>query len=398
MLGVSTDVNSGDVDDTFAIAYIVSRGFFVKDRLSRTVAVLRWWFAPFLYPYTVRLALESRGDMKLLVGQLRSGMYGRLRVVKNGFLSANFELILLYQSGYKVIFPQNRKCGGGPYELVPVEETDTYVDQLVIAGPSSCQFNTSREVVYVGRVCGRELTGANAGEESRLCVEKAMRNGANVTELPPPFSRSILCSLPTSSTLLASAAQLQLNPWTFSFLQDGDLAQQFADSNRRNGALLLAKLGLTYEDISRRLSEGVREKVAVMADRFSHWEESGVARERILWAVANFGGKIPWKTDRQTSVDPPFSTLSSILNLDSAMKPTELFEFRVTKLSEFLGLEEERVRQALAHTVLYDLYAIVLLKYRLSTKTLVENPELMWWFQNHLQTFVNSTHPPSLQH
>ena len=392
VLGVSTDVNSGDVDDSFALTYVVTRGFFVLDgRFSFVLAFLRW-FSPLLKPYTIRIALESKGDLKLLVEQLSRQTYGRVSIVNGGFLSANYELVELYQSGHKVVFPHAPQTN---YQLVPAG-AEQNVDLLVIAGPTSCLFNTTGELLYVGHLSLQghtldQIAGANARELSRECVEKALRNGAVVQKLPVKFSRSILCSLPHSSPLLATAAQLQLNPWAFSFLQNGPAAQQFAQSNREVGALLLAKLGLTYDSVWEKLDRRVREKVAALEEQFTDWEP-GLARERILWAVVNFGGQFPWHSDSQTSVNPPFNDLWTILDGEK-MDPLELFEFRVASISRFAGLEEERVRKVLSHAVLYDLYAVVLLKYRLPAETVAGDPDLLTWFKNHVQTFVDSIHP-----
>ena len=388
VLGLSTDVNSGDVDDSFALTYVVTRGFFVDGKLSFALAFLRW-FVPLLQPYTIRIALESKGDLKLLVEQMNAHMYGRVSRVEGGFLSTNFELIELYQSGYKVVFPNVIYPN---YELVSVG-ADLDVDLLEIAGPTSCLFNTACDLLYVGRLSLRgqnvvTMTGANAGELGRQCVEKALRNGAKVRELPVQFSRSILCSLPHSSPLLATAAQLQLNPWAFSFLQNGPAAQQFAESNRETGALLLSKMGLTYESVWEKLDSGVQRRVEALAAKFSHWEPS-TARDRILWAVVNFGGRFPWVKDSHTSLNPPFNELWSILDTEK-MDPLELLEFRVANVSRFAGLEEERVRRVLSHAVLYDLYAVVLLKCRLSPETVATNPDLLTWFKNDVQAFVDS--------
>ena len=400
MFGLSTDVNSGDVDDSFAISYVVTRGidnrafgFFVRGRLYYTLAVLRW-FAPLLQPYTIRIALESRGDLKLLVGQLSSQMYGTVTRVETGFLTSNFELIELYQSGYKVVFTDKNTT---KYELVSVG-ADLEVDLLEIAGPTSCLFNTTGQLLYVGHMslCGQSvegLTGANAGELSRECVEKAVRNGAKVSELPVQFSRSILCCLPPSSPLLGRAAQLQLNPWAFSFPQEGHNARQFAESNRDIGARQLAKMGLTYESVWSRLDGGVRAEVAALAGKFSHWGND-IARDRIIWAVVNSGGRFPWRSHHQTSVSPPFTDLWSILDTER-VSPLELFEYRIRNVSSFTGLAEDEVRGALSHAVLYDLYGVVLLKYGMVAERVADSKRSMQWFKNHLQTFVNSI-PPCL--
>ena len=393
VFGLSTDVNSGDVDDSFAISYVVTRGFFVRGRLYYTLALLRW-FAPLLQPCTIRIALESRGDLKLLVGQLSSQMYGTVTRVETGFLTSNFELIELYQSGYKVVFTDKNTT---KYELVSVG-ADLEVNLLEIAGPTSCLFNTTGQLLYVGHMslCGQSvegLTGANAGELSRECVEKAVRNGAKVSELPVQFSRSILCCLPPSSPLLGRAAQLQLNPWAFSFPQEGHNARQFAESNRDIGACLLAKMGLTYEYVWSRLDGGVRAEVAELARKFSHWGKD-IACDRILWAVVNSGGRFPWRSHHQTSVSPPFTDLWSLLDTER-VNPLELFEYRVRNVSSFTGLAEDEVRGALSHAILYDLYGVVLLKYGMVAERVADSKRSMQWFKNHLQTFVNSI-PPCL--
>ena len=388
VFGMSTDANSGDVDDSFALTYVVRRGFFVDGAFSFTLALVRW-YVPFLKPYTIRIALESKGDLKLLVEQMSTQVYGRVSRVQGGFLTANFELIELYQSGYKVVFPSDLHHN---YELFPVGG-DLRVDLLEIAGPTSCSFNTTGDLLYVGRLSLHEgqsvdkMTGANAGELSRECVESALRNGARVRQLPVQFSRGILCSLPHSSPLLATAAQLQLNPWALSFLQTGPAAQQFAESNRNYGALLLEKMGLTYESVWEKLDRGVKGKVETLAAKFPDWGPH-IARDRILWAVVNLGGRFPWLSD--TSVRPPFSELWRILVEAEKMDPLELFEFRIVNVSRFTGLEEERVRTVLSHGVLYDLYGVVLLKYRLSAETVAANPQLFSWFKSQVQTFADS--------
>ena len=392
VLGLSTDVNSGDVDDSFALSYVITRGFFVRGRLSYTLAILRW-FAPLLEPYTIRIALESNGDLKLLVGQLCSQMYGTLTPTSGGFLTTNYELIELYQSGYKVVlFPQKTKL---KYELVSLKGTELDADLLIIAGPTSCLFNTTGQLLYVGHLslCGNsvgQLRGANAGELSRKCVEKAVRNGAVVSELPINFSRNVLCRLPPASPMLGSAAQLQFNPWAFSFPQEGPNAHQFAVSNRDIGAKLLAQLGLSYDSVWGRLDSGVRAEVSTLADNYPHWE-TNLARDRILWAVVNCGGKFPWHSHNHTSVSPPFNDLWSILNTHR-MTPNQLFEFRVRNLSSFAGLTEDRVREALCHAILYDLYAVVILKHGLQADSLRESPDQLRWFTQHTQTFVDSIH------
>ena len=136
MFGMATDVNSGDVDDTYAITYIVTEGVFVRGGVSYTRAMLRW-VIPYIRPYTIRIALEGEGDMKLSLKQLSSRMYGSVCCVDSGFLTANYDLIQLYQSGYSVVFPSNDP---EKYELVQIQDD---LKLLEIAGPTSCVFNTS---------------------------------------------------------------------------------------------------------------------------------------------------------------------------------------------------------------------------------------------------------------
>ena len=392
ILGLSTDVNSGDVDDTFAIMYIVTRGFFVKGLLSFARAALRW-FIPFVQPCTIMIALESEGDIKLFVGQMKGQVYGPVTCVPGGFLTANYELIEVYQARHKVIFPHKNQP---KYELVPVRSA-LKVHLLVIAGPTSCVFSTTGRVLYVGRMSVEgqraELAGANAKEWSKECVEIALQNRALVNALPLHFSRRILCRLDPRSPLLATAAQLQLNPWAFSFVQQGKLARQFAESNQENGALLLAKMGLTYDTVWDNLDNRVKSEVANLAAKFSHWSShESVVRNRILWAVVNFGGELAWRSDSCTSVSPPFSDLSSILKIEKTdMTSLEMFEFRVRNISSFTGLTREFVASVLSHTVLYDLYAVVLLKYNLRAERVAQDPKFLTWFNNHVQQFVDSS-------
>ena len=390
VFSISTDINSGDIDDTFAIAYIVTRGFFVHGGLSHVMATLRW-FVPFLQPYTVRIALESGGDIKLLLRQLGDQMYGPVKRVIGGYLTANYELIEVYQSRYKVVFPHRDKT---EYELAHVEG-DLYTHLLEIAGPTSCVFKTTGRLLYVGRLSLKgkrvdEVAGANAKEQSRQCIEKALENGASVCGLPVEFSRSILCSLDSRSPLLSTAAQLQLNPWAFSFLQEGPTAHQFAESNQQNGALLLQEMDLTYDSLWEKVDGGVRTKIENLAARFKHWNYDSVVRNRLLWAIINFGGGFPWKSADHTSVSPPFNDLCSVLNTEN-VTPLELFEFRVQNVSSFTGVAEDRVRRVLSLAVLYDLYAVVLLKHGLFAERVIQDPKLLIWFRNHVQTFVKDS-------
>ena len=388
LFAISTDVNSGDVDDTVAITYVVITGFFVSGWLSYARAVVRW-FVPFLRPYTILIALESAGDIKLLIQQLRNQSYGPVKCVREGFLTANYELIEVYQSGYKVALAQSN------YELMPVENP-LKVDLLEIAGPTSCVFNTSRRLMYVGGLLLKgqrvdRMTGANAREQSRQCVEKALQNGARVDELSPQFSRSILCCLGHNSPLLTAAVQLQCNPWAFSFLQQGRDARQFAESNQQIGGLLLAKMGLTYDSVWEKLGDRVRVQITHLTGKFPDDWDSSVVRNRILWAVFNFGGEFPWRSVHCTSVKPPFIDLCTILRLEKKeITPLELFEFRVKRVSSFTCLTEREVAEVLSHSVLYDLYAVVLLKYGLSVEAVARDPHLLTWFTDHVQTFVNS--------
>ena len=389
VFGISTDVNSGDVDDTFAIAYAVTEGFFVKGNLSFFRAMLRW-LVPYMQPCIVRIALESTGDMQHLLRQLNEQMYGPVTRVCGGFLTKNYELIEVYQGGNQVSFPQPDQPD---IEVVPISGV-LGVKLLEIAGPTSCMFSTTRRLLYVGRVSveGQSvnlLAGANAKELSRDCVENALQNGARVEELPPKFSRRILCSLDSQSPLLAIAAQLQLNPWAFSFLQTGPAAFQFADSNQENGTLLLAKMDLTYEKVWQKLDCGIKKQVTDFTSKFSDWDNLNVIRNRVLWAVINFGGKFPWKLERHTSVSPPFSDLCSILNIDSHMTPLDIFEFRVKNVAKFTGLAENTVAKVLCHAVLYDLYAMVLLKYGLTAEEIASDRTLLSWFSSHVQQFVD---------
>ena len=389
IFGISTDVNRGDVDDTFALMYLVMKGFFVNGWLSYARAAARW-FIPLVHPYTVRIALETAGDVQLLLKQLSAQMYGRVVRVRGGFLSANYELIEVYQSGYKVVFPQGDQS---EYKLLPVRGS-LQVHLLIIAGPTSCQFNVTRQLLYVGRLLlqGRKvdrITGANAKELSRGCVENALCNGALVSELPVQFSRSVLCSLSYHSQLLAIAAQLQLNPWAFSFPQHGRETLQFAESNQQIGALLLAKMHLTYNSLWEKLDDRVRAQVTGIVTKLPK-SDRDIVRNRILWAVFNFGGQqVPWRSETCTSVKPPFNDLCSILRIDNGLTPLELFEFRVQRVSSFTGLPVNEVANVLSHAVLYDLYAVVLLKYGLSAEKVASDPDLMTWFSNYVQTFVD---------
>ena len=391
LLGLSTDVNSGDVDDTFAIMYIVTKGFFVRGLLSYTRAALRW-LIPFVQPCTIMIALESEGDVKLLVEQMWDQVYGPVICVHGGFRTASYELIEVYQAGYKLIFPHGNQS---KYELVPIKAA-LRVHWLIIAGPTSCVFRTTGRVLYVGRLSVEgervELAGANAKEWSKECVEIALQNGALVDELPPQFLRRILCRLGSHSSLLAIAAQLQLNPWAFSFVQRGNLARQFAESNQEIGAVLLAKMGLTYDSVWENLDHRVKSEITNLADKCSHWDGfSDIVRKRILWAVINFGGEFPWQSVSCTSVNPSFSDLCSILKIEKRdMTSLELFEFRVNNVSKFTGLTQEFVADILSHTVLYDLYAVVLLKYSLTAETIAQDLKLLTWFNSHVQQFVDS--------
>lgn len=390
--GISTDVNSGDVDDTFAIAYVVTKGFFVDGYFSYARAVVRW-FTPFVQPYTIRVALHSEGDIQLLLGQLKDQMYGPVTCVSDGFLTANYELIEVYQAGCKVVFPRSNQFH---YELVTTRGM-LRVQLLEIAGPTSCVFNTTRQLMYVGRLSVQEwrvdhIAGANAKELSKKCIEKALHNGARVGELPLQFSRHILCSLGSHSPMLAVAAQLQLNPWAFSFLQCGVVARQFAESNQENGAVLLTKMGLTYDALWEKLDYRVRTQVTDFAAKFSDWDApNDVVRNRILWAVVNFGGKFPWRSESLTSVSPPFIDLCSILKIErSDMTPLELFGLRVRNVASFTGETEVLVAEILSHTVLFDLYSMVLLKYNLSAEKVARDPKRLAWFNHHVQQFVDS--------
>lgn len=384
--GISTDVNSGDVDDTFAIIYAVTKGFFVKGRLSRIRALLRW-FIPFVEPCTIRIALESKADLPLFLRQFNSQVYGPVTPVHNGFLTTNYEI---YQSGYKVSF-----CQSG-YELIPIP-CPLHVHLLEVAGPTSCLFSTTYQLTYVGRlsVKGHQvvaMSGANALELSKECIETALKNGARVNAVPLQFSRNILCSLGAQSPLLSVAAQLQLNPWAFSFLQHGQVARQFAESNQEIGALLLEKMGLTYNAVWEKLDPTVTVQVTDFVKKFSDWNcPNNIVRNRILWAVINFGGKFPWHSESCTSVNPPFNNLCSILKTDKqGMNALEIFDFRVRNVSSFTGLTEGFVAKVLSHTVLYDLYAMVLLKYNLSAEKVTCDPTILAWFNNHVQQFVDS--------
>ena len=386
--GISTDVNSGDVDDTFAITYAVTKGFFVNGWLSRIRAFLRWSI-PLVQPCTIRIALESKADMQLFLGQLNAQMYGPVTSVRDGFLTASYELIEIYQAGYKVLFCQS------DYELVPIPGS-LHVHLLEVAGPTSCLFNTTYQLIYVGRLSIKghqvEISGANAMELSKKCIENALQNRARVNAMPLEFSRNILCSLGSQSPLLSVAAQLQLNPWAFSFLQHSQVAPQFAESNQEIGALLLKKMGLTYNAVWEKLDCTVRMQVTDFAKKFSNWNcPNNIVRNRILWAVFNFGGKFPWHSESRTSVNPPFKDLCSILNTDKQeMNALEIFDFRVRNVSSFTGLTEGFVAEVLSHTVLYDLYAMVLLKYNLSAERVAQDPTVLAWFNSHVQQFIDS--------
>ena len=387
--GISTDVNSGDVDDTFAIIYAVTKGFFVNGWFSRIRAFLRW-FIPFVPPCTIRIALESKADMQLFLGQLNTQMYGPVTRVRDGFLTANYELIEIYQAGYKVSFRQS------DYGLIPIPGS-LHVHLLEVAGPTSCLFNTTYQLIYVGRLSVKghqvvKISGANAMELSKECIENALQNGSRVNAMPLEFSRNILCSLGSQSPLLSVAAQLQLNPWAFSFLQHSKVAPQFAESNQEIGALLFEKMGLTYNAVWEKLDCTVRMQVTDFTKKFSDWNcPNNIIRNRILWAVFNFGGKFPWHSESCTSVDPPFNDLCSILNTDKQeMNALEIFDFRVQNVSSFTGLMKGFVAEVLSHAVLYDLYAMVLLKYNLSAESVARDPRVLAWFNNHVQQFVDS--------
>ena len=386
-LGISTDVNSGDVDDTFAIAYVITEGFFVRGSLTYIRAMLRW-YVPFVQSCTVKVILHSNGNLLYFLNQLKSQIFGPVTQVYDGFLTVNYELIEIYQGNYKAIFPPGSKSH---YVLVSVDDS-LKVELLEIAGPTSCMVDTTHH--YVGKIDMSSssetlIEGENAKELSSNCVKRALGNGATVQGLSPDISRQILCCIDSRSPLLATAAQLQLNPWAFSFVQSGPNAVQFARCNEENGERLLTTMGLTYERIWSKLDNDVREEVLDFVSKFSHWDDVGLVYTRVLWAVLNFGGKFPWRSHTCTSVNPPFDNLCSILKTDKEMNPEELFKFRVFNISQFMGLQEKFVLEVLAQVVLYDLYATVLFKYNLRAEHVVNIRRRSVWFRNHVQKFVD---------
>ena len=147
-------------------------------------------------------------------------------------------------------------------------------------------------------------------------------------------------------------------------------------------------MDLTYEMIWEKLNDNVKKEVSDFTSKFTYWDNFSVIRNRVLWAVFNFGGRFPWRSYNHTSVNPPFSNICSILKVDKDMSPEELFEFRVLNISQFTGIEERFVAKVLAHTVIYDLYATVLFKYNLSPEKVTSEKNLEC-FRNHVQHFIN---------